>query len=124
MRRHISYAAALVALLVALSPIATLAANWFPLGHANYDTLTTAKSLADAPTEGVALPAEAVHAVFTVKAVGVCFDWKGGTPTATSGQCYAAGEHFGVTQSRAMLSKAKVIEKATGGQLHVEYFSN
>lgn len=124
MRRNISFIAAIVALVIALSPVALLAANWFPLGHANYDTLTTAKSLADTPTEGIALPATAVHAVFTVKAVGVCFDWKGGTPTATTGQCYAAGEHFQVTESRTLLTKVKYIEKAAGGQLHVEYFSN
>lgn len=122
MRRNL---AVLIALVIALAPIFVLAANWFPVGYAYYDDLSTSKTLATTPTGGVALPATAVHATFTVLAgsAPVCFSWAGGTATANH-ECYAAGEHFSVTESRTLLTKVSFIQGSAGAKLRVTYFSN
>lgn len=122
MRRNLAVLAALV---IALAPIFVLAANWFPVGYAYYDDLSTSKTLASTPTGGVTLPSTAVHATFTVVAASapVCFSWAGGTAT-TNHECYAAGEHFKISESRTLLTKVSFIQGSAGAKLRVTYFSN
>lgn len=90
-------------------------------GCSNYNTLSAAIGLTDAPTTGVVLHADARHAVLSVEVQAVRRTVNGQTPTAALGLLMPVGIYF-FENERDALTRVKFIEVVAGAKISVEYY--
>src|SRR5688572_19000528 len=101
--------------------IATIGEEWGPFigtdasktsrvdsGYARY-ALTAVKQLTEAPTDGVTLPAEARHALITVKDQAIRVRCDGVDPTAAEGRYVSAGDTVVLENSPSVLRAWRMV---------------
>lgn len=104
--------------------------SWTPIGYARYATLSSAVTLAAAPTAGSAVTALTVngmtvypqHAIISIETQAVRMRDDGTAPTASEGELVPAGQKIVITDSPNAIKKLSIIETAAGAAMTVRYY--